>query len=94
MVCAFQAHTDRSNIAELATRVSRHLQAPSAEIETLLLREENAVLGTVPRLLRARGKGVIWSPADDLCLAGELLAEQPAASTWAIKGAILELRPA
>jgi hypothetical protein len=91
VVCAFRAHTDGSNVAELAARVSRNVPAPPTEIEALLLDLDKAVLGSVPRLLHLRGEGVIWSPADDLCVAGELLAEQPTSSRWAIKGKIVEL---
>jgi hypothetical protein len=94
VVCAFQALTDISTVTELALRVSGLLCAPAAEIEAHLLNQEKAVLGSVPRLLHGRSKGVIWAPDDSLCLAGELLAEQPSTSTWAIKGRIVELVPA
>jgi hypothetical protein len=93
VVCAFQAHTDRINVSELSKRVSRNVPAPPEEIEALLVNENKAVLGAVPRLLHLRGDGAQWAPADDLCVAGELLSEQPTTSTWAIKGRILELTP-
>jgi hypothetical protein len=94
VVSAFQAHTDPSDIAELAARVSRNVAASSAEIEALLLSQRQAVLDAVPRLLHRRGEGVQWAPADDLCVAGELLAEQSTDSAWSIKGKIVELEPA
>jgi hypothetical protein len=94
VVSAFQAHTDTSDIAELAARVSRHVTAPPAEIEALLLCQRQAVLGAVPRLLHRRGNGVQWAPADDLCIAGELLAEPPTDAAWSIKGKIVELESA
>jgi hypothetical protein len=87
---AFQAHTDTADIAELAARASRNATASPAEIEALLLCQRQAVLGAVPRLLHRRGKRVQWAPADDLCIAGELLAEQPTDSAWSIKGKIVE----
>jgi hypothetical protein len=94
VVCAFQAHADESRLAELARRVSRSIPADQEEIAALLRSEEQAVLGTVPRLLHRRGKGVIWAPADDMCVAGELLAETTRDVSWAIKGEIAEVEPA
>jgi hypothetical protein len=91
VVCAFQAHTDVSTVTELAARVSKNVGAPAAEIEAHLMRQETAVLGSAPRLLHARSQGVIWAPADDLCVAGELLTERPIDSAWALKGKIVEL---
>jgi hypothetical protein len=93
VVCAFQAHTDRSNLTELATRLSRVIPASPDEIQALLTGEEIAVLGAVPRLLHLRGKGVQWAPADDMCVAGDVLAVQGTTTSWALKGSILELHP-
>jgi hypothetical protein len=94
VVCAFQAHTDRSSAVEVATRVSNTIEATSHEIETLLVRQDRAVLGVVPRLLHKRGAGVIWAPSDDLCVAGELLAAEPTGPTWSLRGRVTELAPA
>ncbi len=94
VVSAFQAHSDTSGITELAARVSQTLTADPADIQALLIDPQHAALGAKPRLLHRRGEGVQWSPADDLCVAGELLAETSTASTWAIKGKIVELEPA
>jgi hypothetical protein len=57
VVCAFQAHTDRSNAAQLAARVSRNVSASPQEVEVLLLDQRKAVLGAVPRLLHTLAKG-------------------------------------
>jgi hypothetical protein len=94
VVCALQAHTDRASVGEVATRVSNIVEATPDEIETLMVRQDRAVLGVVPRLLHKRGAGVIWTPSDDLCLAGELLAAHPAGPTWSLRGRVLELMPA
>lgn len=91
VVAAFQAHAHRSNVALLAQRVSHHVTASPREIEARLLNQEKAVLGVVPRLLYLRDKGVQWATADDRCVGGELLTAEPDASTWAIKGRIVEL---
>jgi hypothetical protein len=91
VVCAFQAHSDCSNVTELATRVSRVIPASPDEIEALLTSEQAAVLGAVPRLLHLRGRGVQWAPGDDMCMAGEILTLQATTASWALKGRIVEL---
>ena len=45
----------------------------------------------MPCLVHLRGTGIQWNPADDLCVAGELLAAEPVDERWAIKGEIVEL---
>ena len=94
VVSAFQAHCDGSNLVELATRLARVIPASPEEIQALLTSEDKAVLGAVPRLLHIRGAGVQWAPADDMCLAGELLATHATTGSWALKGSIVELHPA
>jgi hypothetical protein len=93
VVCAFQSHTDTTTTRELANRLSRHVAAPAAEIEQLLLNDDKAVIGSLPRLLYMRGDGAIWSPADDFCVAGELVVESASAAGWSIRGRITELDP-
>ena len=61
-------------------------------VEKRPLNHSRAVLGSVPRLVVPRGAGVIWAPADDKCVAGELLLDSQEGVTWAIKGKIVELR--
>jgi hypothetical protein len=83
-----------NNLVELATRLARVIPASPEEIQALLANEDNAVLGAVPRLLHIRGAGVQWAPADDMCLAGELLAAKGTTDSWTLKGSIVELQPA
>ncbi len=90
-ISALQAHTDASDLAELTMRAAKHIPATPAEIASLLTRRDRAVLGAVPSLVHRRGAGVQWSPADDFCVAGELLAAPPSSSRWAIKGEIVEV---
>jgi hypothetical protein len=94
VVCAFQAHTDLSSVGELARRVSNIVEATPHEIETLIVRQDTAVLGVVPRLLHKRGVGVIWAPSDERCVAGELLAAESIGPTWSLRGRVVELAPA
>ena len=51
------------------------------------------VLGEVPGLVSAYRGGVKWAPSDHLCVAGELLAAEPAPGDdrWAITGRIVEV---
>lgn len=91
VICALQAHTDKAVLPEVATRIARDLSADPVEIEEQLLNQRRAVLGTVPRLVSLYGPGVKWDPSDHLCVAGELLAAEPADDRWAIKGEIVEL---
>jgi hypothetical protein len=93
VVCAFQAQTDRTNLADIAIRLSSLVPAPPDEIAALLTSSTTAVLGVVPRLVHLRSTGVIWAPGDDRCVAGELLATQAVGSTWRIAGRVLELSP-
>ena len=77
-VAAFQAHGDRRTVEELAARLAADLDASPEEVTDELLGEGRAVLGTSDRLLHPRGRGVQWNPADDRCLAGEVLTEESA----------------
>lgn len=103
VICAFQAHTDKSVLPVVLPRLAGYLPATPAELEHHLLDQSRAVLGAVPRLVAAYQSDVKWYPSDDLCLAGELLsaddvkfageafATHPIDSRWAIKGQIVEL---
>jgi hypothetical protein len=92
-ICAFQAHADASKLDAVAGRIAQTVPARTAEIEALLLDQRRAVLGTVRELVGSYRAGVKWDPADDMCVAGELLADEPVDARWAIKGEIVELEP-
>ena len=91
VICAFQAHTDTAVLPDVAARLARVLPADPVEIEKRLLDQRRAVLGVVPQLVRPYGDGVIWDPADHLCVAGELLLAEPVGPRWAIRGELIEL---
>jgi TPR repeat protein len=91
VICAFQAHTDTTDLPEVVARLATMLSADPAEIEAWLLDQRFAVLGAAPRLVSPYQAGVKWDPSDHLCVAGELLAAEPVDSRWAIKGEIFEL---
>jgi hypothetical protein len=91
VISAFQAHTDTVVLPAVIKRIATVLPADSVEIEEHLLDQRRAVLGFVPRLVHPRGKGVQWTPADHLCVAGELLAAEPVDSRWAIRGELVGL---
>jgi hypothetical protein len=91
VISAFQAHTDTTVLPDVAERLATYLPADPAEIAELLLGQQWAVLGVVPRLVYPFRGDVKWDPADHLCVAGELLAAEPVDARWAIKGEIVEL---
>lgn len=91
VVAAFQAHTDTTILQEAASRLATSLAADSAEIEHHLLDQRRAVLGSVPRLVRLSNDGVVWAPADEFCVAGELLRVEPIDEHWAFRGEVVEV---
>ncbi len=103
VICAFQAHTDRSVLPVVLPRLAGYLPATPAELEHHLLDQSRAVLRPVHRLVAPYQLDVKWYPSDEQCLAGELLgsvdvriagevfATEPVDSRWAIKGQIVEL---
>lgn len=91
VVCAFHAHTDVAVLPEVVRRLAATLPADPVEIEKHLLDQGRAVLGVVSRLVYPYGAGVKWDPADNLCVAGELLPVNPVDRRWAIRGEIVEL---
>lgn len=91
VVAAFQAHTDTTILDEVASRLAVSLAADPADMERHLLDQRRAVLGSVPRLVRLSNDGVVWAPADEFCVAGELLRVEPIDEHWAIRGEVVEL---
>jgi hypothetical protein len=91
VICALQAHTDTTVLPEVAARLATVISADRAEIEKHLLDPRRAVLGAMPRLVKPYGAGVQWQPADNWCVAGELLPAEPVGPGWAIRGEVVEL---
>ena len=91
VICGFQVQTDTADVAEVVERLATDLPASPAEIEEHVFNQRGAVLGPVHRLVSLYGAGVKWNPSDHLCVAGELLLEEPVDERWAIKGDIVEL---
>ncbi len=71
VVSSFHQH-DGTDDAELGRRVAGSLESEPERVSQLLVDGSQAVLGS-RRLLWRRGDGVQWGPADDRCVAGELL---------------------
>ena len=92
VVCAFQVHWDHSTVDVMASRLAKHIDAPGPDIAAQLVDERRAVLGGLPRLVHARGKGVQWRPDDHLLVAGSLLLKPPLGEGWKLSGAIHEVR--
>lgn len=90
-ISAFQAHTDRAVVADVASRLATVLPARAAEIEEHLLDHRRVVLGQVPQLVRPQGRAGVWNPADHLCVAGQLFPARPSGQCWAIRGRMFEV---
>ena len=93
VICAFQSHQDIETVVDVAQRLARTMPADEEEIPRGLLGLRRAALGAVPRLVHARGSGVAWAPADEYCVAGELLLQPPDGDTWMLSGEIHEITP-
>lgn len=87
-VAAFQAHGNQKTVAELAARLAVATGRPAGPIAETLLSDKRAVLGTTDMLVRPRGTGVQWNPADHLCMAGQVLCQQALGGTWTLSGEI------
>lgn len=90
VISALHRH-DGSALAELSRRVATQLHASAEQVAAMLVDESNVILGS-RRLLWARAAGVQWNPADDLCLATELLARP--GDRLALSGRLVELESA
>jgi hypothetical protein len=91
-ICAFHSHAGADDLRDLADRVASQLHVQADEVCRFLTRADRAVLGALPRLLYGRGTGVAWAPADDRCVAGEVLAGPSAGGSWTISGRIAVAR--
>ena len=87
-VAAFQAHGNQKAVAELAARLALATGRPADMIAQALLNDERAVLGITDMLVRLRGTGVQWNPADHLCMAGQVLCRPASGGTWTLSGEI------
>ena len=90
-IAAFQAHSDRSTVVEISTRLARTTGAEADRFAELLLDQRRAVLGVVNRLVHVRGSGVQWAPSDHMCVVGEVLREDSTGPDWGLSGEIWAL---
>jgi tetratricopeptide (TPR) repeat protein len=88
-VAAFHRH-DGTNQALVAERLTSVLEVRAQDILSYLSENPNAVLGT-RTLLWIRQEGVQWNPADDRCLAVELLFESSKDDFAELSGELFEV---
>lgn len=88
-VAAFHQH-DGTMQREVADRLAHALEVPYAEVVHYLNESTYAVLGR-RRLLWPWGDSIQWNPADECCVAGELL-ESPANDSVELSGELYEVR--
>jgi hypothetical protein len=93
-IAAFQSHTDTAVLDDVAGRLATVLPCDADQIARHLHNDRRAVLGGVPQLVRPNNAAGVWNPGDHWCLAGQLLAVEPVDSRWAIRGEVVEIRPA
>jgi hypothetical protein len=74
LVSALHAH-DGSSIDEISRRLASQLGIPPQRVAELLSDDRQAVLG-VRSLIHLFGAGVQWNPADDLCVACEVVLDR------------------
>lgn len=87
VVSGLHVHDGRG-LEVVATRLAARLKEPVERVREALVSPLGAVLGT-RRLLWPRGDGYQWNPADDECVACELLWERdPDTQDWILSGSI------
>ena len=93
VIAAFHGHAGPADALEVVSeRVARRLGLPAQQVRAWLVSRETAVLGDRV-LVRPYRENVAWNPADERCLAGELLLD-PVPGEWAISGALFAITPA
>ena len=77
---------------QISQRIGDRLGKNSDAIEELLSRKDRAILGQ-RQLVWLRSSGVQWNPADDYCLATEVVVDSHFGSQWSISGTLFEIDP-
>ena len=91
IVSSFHSH-DGADLEEVGKRIARQLGVDSREVTDHLMAREAAILSR-RQLVHLRGEGIQWNPADDLCVAGELLLQpnEPGSNDWDFRGSLFEV---
>lgn len=92
VVCAFHNHLDEVTVTDVASRIANQIAVEPEVVAATLLAPDCAALGARPHLVRTRGQGVQWNPADERCVAGRLM-RRPG-ERWELSGEIFEVSPA
>jgi len=89
-VATFHQH-DGTMQAEVANRLARVLAVRTKEVVSHLNDNTNAILGR-RRLLWPWGNSIQWNPADDCCVAGELILTSSLKDFLDLSGKLFEVR--
>ena len=91
IIAAFHSH-DGSMLEQVSDRVARKLDVDASEVAGHLLSDSVAVLGS-RRLVWPWGKSVQWNPADDRCVAAELVVytDKNRNGLWRLSGELFEV---
>lgn len=91
VVCAFHNHLNEMTMTGVASTIANQLAVAPEVIAATLSEPVYAVLGARPNLVHTRGQGVQWNPADERCVAGQLV-RRPS-ERWELSGEIYEVSP-
>jgi hypothetical protein len=91
LIAMFHTH-DGQNMKQISQRIGDRLGKNSDAIEELLSRKDRAILGQ-RQLVWLRSSGVQWNPADDYCLATEVVVVSHSDRQWSISGTLFEIDP-
>lgn len=90
-ICALHSYRgDSVQLNDASTRIAALTASTPQIIEDLLISDSVAVLGP-RRTVSPYRQGIKWDPADDLCLAAEVLVSRGQASDWRVTGEVFEL---
>jgi hypothetical protein len=92
VITAFHVHSGPIP-DQVRSHLSQVLSISSIDVDARLRDGRRAVLGA-RRLVWPFGRtGIQWNPADDRCVAGELLTAPARGTAWRLSGALFEVQP-
>lgn len=91
IISAFHSH-DGAKLQQVSHRIAAKLDVEAAEVAEHLLSDNVSVLGR-KQLVWPWRESVQWNPADELCVAGELvlLADERRGSPWQLSGQLFRV---
>jgi hypothetical protein len=92
VISAFHTQNDNHDRVALE-RLAERVSSSTAEVEKLLRGDGHSILGE-RRIISTFGKGIIWNPEDDICVACRVATRRSVENTsWSMDGQLFSLRP-